>query len=118
MVQMNRSTEQKQTHRQENRLVVAKGEGEGEGLNWESGVGRCKLVHLEWVSHEVLHRELCPNIGDRPRWGNDRKKHCVYMHDWITLLYSRNWHIVSQLYFNIKKFLKIICFLDLTERLC
>ena len=22
------------------------------------------------------------------------------MYDWVTLLYSRNWHIVNQLYFN------------------
>ena len=28
--------------------------------------------------------------------------YCMY--DWITLLYSRNWHnTVSQLYFNLKK---------------
>ena len=22
------------------------------------------------------------------------------MYDWVTMLYSRNWHIVNQLYFN------------------
>ena len=41
----------------ENRLVVAKGEGEGEGGNGmdrESGVNRCKLLHLEWISNEIL----------------------------------------------------------------
>ena len=28
----------------------------------------------------------------------------MYMYDWVTLLYSRNWHnIVNQLYFNKKK---------------
>ena len=31
----------------------------------------------------------------------------VYMYDWVTLLYSRNWHnIVNQFYFNKKHFLK------------
>ena len=34
----------------ENRLVVAKAEGEGSGMDWEFGVGRCKLLHFEWLS--------------------------------------------------------------------
>ena len=38
----------------ENRLVVAKGEGGGTGRDWELGVGRCKLLHFEWISNEVL----------------------------------------------------------------
>jgi len=42
------------THGLENRLVFAKREGEGSGVNWEFGVGRCKLVPLEWISNEVL----------------------------------------------------------------
>ena len=33
----------------ENRHVVSNGEGEG-----ESGVKRCKLLHLEWISNENL----------------------------------------------------------------
>ena len=35
---------------------------------------------------------------------------CVYMYmnDWVTFLYSRNWHnIVNHLYFNLKKVEKI-----------
>ena len=38
----------------ENRLMVAKEEGERGGLDWEFGVGRYKLLHLEWISNEVL----------------------------------------------------------------
>ena len=38
----------------ENRLVVAKGQGDGSGVDWEFGVGRCKLLHLEWISNELL----------------------------------------------------------------
>ena len=35
------------------------------------------------------------------------KKRNVYMYDWVTLLYSRNWHnIINQLYFNKKYFFK------------
>ena len=29
-------------------------QGGGEGRDWESGVKRCKLWHLEWISNEVL----------------------------------------------------------------
>ena len=38
----------------ENTLVVAKGEGGGSGMDWEFGVSRCKLLHLEWISNDVL----------------------------------------------------------------
>ena len=54
MAQMNQSTKQKQTHRCRNRLVAAKGEERGSGMDGEFGVRRCKLFHLEWISNEVL----------------------------------------------------------------
>ena len=38
----------------ENRLLVAKEEGEGRRRDWEFGVSRCKLLHLKWLSNEVL----------------------------------------------------------------
>ena len=38
----------------ENRLVVAKAEGVGSGMDWESGISRCKLLPLEWISNEIL----------------------------------------------------------------
>ena len=38
----------------ENRLVAAKGGGGGSGMDKEFGVGRCKLLHLEWINNEVL----------------------------------------------------------------
>ena len=28
--------------------------GRGSGMDWESGVNRCKLLHLEWISNEIL----------------------------------------------------------------
>ena len=37
----------------ENRLVVAKGEKEERVMPWEFGIGRCKLLHLEWIGNEV-----------------------------------------------------------------
>ena len=35
-------------------LVVAKGEGSGGGKDWELGISRCKLWHIEWINHKVL----------------------------------------------------------------
>ena len=37
------------------RSQVAKADsGSGSGVDWEFGVSRCKLRHLEWISKEVL----------------------------------------------------------------
>ena len=30
------------------------GGGRGNGMDWESGVNRCKLLPLEWISNEIL----------------------------------------------------------------
>ena len=38
----------------ENRLVVAKEERVGGGMEWESGVIRCKLSYIEWINKKVL----------------------------------------------------------------
>ena len=38
----------------ENRLVFAKGAGGGRGMEWEFGISRCKLLHLEWLNNKVL----------------------------------------------------------------
>ena len=54
MAQMNLSSKQKQTHRHgEQTCSCHRGEG-GNGMDWEFGVSRCKLFHLEWISDEVL----------------------------------------------------------------
>jgi len=52
-VQINLSTEKKLMDLK-NRLVVDKGERGGSGVDWESGVNRCKLLPMEWVSNEIL----------------------------------------------------------------
>ena len=38
----------------ENGLEIAKEEGFGGGMEWEAGVGRCKLLHIEWTNNKVL----------------------------------------------------------------
>ena len=53
MTEMNLSM--KQTDSQsENRLVIARGEGGGGQMDWEFGVSRCKLLHIEWINNKVL----------------------------------------------------------------
>ena len=45
----------------ENRLVVAKGEGDGGGMDWECGISRCKLLYIEWLKNQdsiVKYRKL------------------------------------------------------------
>ena len=70
-----------------NRPVVA--QGEGEGVGWKEGkfgISRCKLLRLEWRSHEVL---LCRtgNYIQPPRIKHDGRYYrrkgmyvCVYMY--------------------------------------
>ena len=38
----------------ENRLVVAKGERVGGGMEWEVGVSRGKLLYIDWINNTVL----------------------------------------------------------------
>ena len=46
MVQMNLSTEKKQTHGYGEQTCCQGGRG-GSGMDWEFGVSRCTLLHLE-----------------------------------------------------------------------
>ena len=33
--------------------MVAKGEGDGGGKDWEFGISRCKLLYVEWKNNKV-----------------------------------------------------------------
>ena len=52
MAQIILSKKQKQTHR--HREQTCGYQGVGSGMDWEFGASRCKLLHLEWISNEVL----------------------------------------------------------------
>ena len=54
MAQMNLSTEKKQTHGLGEQTCGCQEGGGGSGMDWEIGVSRCKLLHLEWISNEML----------------------------------------------------------------
>ena len=48
-----------------NRFVVAKEEGGRSGMNGDLGVGRCKLLHLEWIRSYLQHRKIYPISWDK-----------------------------------------------------
>ena len=54
MVQTNLSTEQKRTHGHREQTCGCQRGGEKSGTEREFGVGRCKLLHFEWISNRVL----------------------------------------------------------------
>ena len=65
------------------RLVVAKEEQGGSGMDGEFGVSRCKLLHLEWISNEVLLHST-GNYIQSPgivHHGKESKKECISMYD-------------------------------------
>ena len=51
---MNLYTEKKQSHGLGEQTYGFQGRGGGRGIDWELGVSRCKLLHLEWLSNEIL----------------------------------------------------------------
>ena len=53
MVQ-NEPFNRKETHELGERNCGCQGEGGGRGMDWECEVNRSKLLHLEWISNEIL----------------------------------------------------------------
>ena len=51
---MNLSTEKKQSHGHGEQTCGFQGGEEGSGMDWEFGASRCKLLHLKWISNEIL----------------------------------------------------------------
>ena len=67
----------------ENRLVIAKGEEMGKGMEWEFGVSRCKLVYIEWINNKVLlystvNHIQYPVINHN---GKEYEKECIHMYN-------------------------------------
>ena len=51
---MNLSTEKKQIHGLGEQTGGCQEGGGESGRDWEFGVSRCKVLHLEWISNEIL----------------------------------------------------------------
>ena len=54
MAQMNLSTQKKQIHGLREKTCGCQGGEGGSRMHWEFGVSRCKQLHLEWISNEIL----------------------------------------------------------------
>ena len=75
-----------------NTLLVAKGEGGGRRVDWELGISRCKLVYTEWINNNILLYSSGKYIQypmKNHTW-KEYEKECIYMYNWVTLLYSSN----------------------------
>ena len=44
----------KETHGLGEQICGCQGGGGGIGMDWGSGVNRCKLLYLEWISNKIL----------------------------------------------------------------
>ena len=62
----------KETHRQRGQICGS--QGGGRGMDGEFGVSRCKLLHLESISNEVLLYSTGNSI-QAPGIDYDRKEH-------------------------------------------
>ena len=51
---MNLSTKHKETHGYREQTCGCRGGEGGSGMHRKFGINRCKLLHLEWISNEVL----------------------------------------------------------------
>ena len=54
--------------------MVAKGVGGGRGMDWEFGVGRHKLLHLEGINNKVLMHST-GNYIQSPGINHNGKEH-------------------------------------------
>ena len=66
----------------ENRLVAAKGEGVGGGMEWEVGVSRSKLLYIGWINNKVLLYST-ENYIQYPMINHNGKNilKCIYMYN-------------------------------------
>ena len=69
----------------EQTYVFLGGHGE-KGRDKEFGVGRCKLLHLEWA-YCTAQGTVYILLGEN-KMEDGIKKNCVYIYGWVALLYS------------------------------
>ena len=61
-------------------VAAGKGEENGRGLDWESGISRCKLVYIGWINNKVLKYSTgnYTQYPDVSRNGKEYEKECTY----------------------------------------
>ena len=93
---MNLSAKQKQTHRhREQTCGYQGGRGGGggrgrDGMDWEFGISRCKLLYIGWINNKVLLYSI-GNCIQYPVINHNGKEYFkriyICMYNRITLLY-------------------------------
>ena len=63
---MNLSAKQKKTHKHREQTCGCQGEEGESGIDWEFGVSRFKLLHLEWINNMILMYNTNAVSWDRP----------------------------------------------------
>ena len=69
------------------------GRGGWNRMDGKFGVNRCKLLHLEWITNEILlysTRNYIQSLWIDYDGREYKKKNVLYLYDWVTFLYSRN----------------------------
>ena len=63
--------------------MIAKGEAGGEGMDWEFGISRCKLLDVGWKNNKVLPCSTgnCIQYPGINHDGKVYKKECIYMYN-------------------------------------
>ena len=78
---MNSSMKEKQTHRHREQTCGCQG-GSGEGMDWEFGISRGKLLYIEWINKILLystgHYIQYPVINHN---GKEYEKESTYMYN-------------------------------------
>ena len=60
-------------------------------LSHKGSPSRCKLLYVEWINRVLLYSpENYIQYSMIKHNGKEYEKECIYMYNWITLLYSRN----------------------------
>ena len=82
MTEMNSSMKEKQTHRHREQTCGCQG-GSGEGMDWEFGISRGKLLYIGWINNKVL----LYSIGNYIQYpvinhnGKENEKESSYMYN-------------------------------------
>ena len=80
---MNLFTKQKETCRHREQTCGCQGGGDGEGMDWDFGISRCKLLYIGCINNKVLLSSTgnyiqYPVISHN---GKEYEKECIYMYN-------------------------------------
>jgi len=86
---MNLSMEKKQTHGCGEQTCCHQGGERGSGKDWEFGVSRCKLLHLEWINNEILliaQATISSHLRGNMMEDNVRKRIYIYIYIYVCMM--------------------------------